>query len=88
MIDKFPSILSDRADDLHSLEYADCADLVLFMAGNQFMALEEIIAELQAACPDVKRIFYETLPPGLELKQILAGGAIFRDSKYGFLNFI
>jgi ABC-type molybdate transport system substrate-binding protein len=81
MTDKYPMIPSDRADDLHHLEYADSADLVLFMAGNQFMAMEEIVAEFQATYPDVKRIFYETLPPGLELKQILAGGAIFKDTK-------
>jgi molybdate transport system substrate-binding protein len=49
------------------------------MAGNQFMVMEEIIAAFQRKCPEVDRIFYETLPPGLELRQILAGGAIFRD---------
>jgi ABC-type molybdate transport system substrate-binding protein len=27
----------------------------------------------------VEKIFYETLPPGLELKQILCGGAVFKD---------
>jgi ABC-type molybdate transport system substrate-binding protein len=74
----FPTIPSDRADDLHHLEDADSADLVLFMAGNQFMAMEEIIAKFQSEYREVKRIFYETLPPGLELKQILADGAIFK----------
>jgi len=75
----FPVIPPDRADDLHNLETADSSDLVLFMAGNQFMAMEEIISAFQQECPEVKRIFYETLPPGLELKQIIAGGAVFRD---------
>jgi ABC-type molybdate transport system substrate-binding protein len=75
----FPTIPSERADDLHHLEYADRADLVLFMAGNQFMAMEEIMTAFQSEYPEVERIFYETLPPGLELKQILAGGAIFKD---------
>ena len=79
MPEKYPTIPSDRADDLHHLEYAECADLVLFMAGNQFMAMDEIVSEFQSAYPEVKKIYYETLPPGLELKQILAGGAIFRD---------
>ncbi|MFC1567489.1 molybdate ABC transporter substrate-binding protein, partial [Thermodesulfobacteriota bacterium] len=51
----------------------------LFMAGNQFMAMEEIVATFQKENPSVQKIFYETLPPGLELKQILAGGALFRD---------
>jgi len=75
----FPVIPSDRADDLHNLGIVDSSDLVLFMAGNQFMAMEEIISAFQIEYPEVKRIFYETLPPGLELKQILAGGAVFRD---------
>ena len=75
----FPVIPPDRADDFHNLEIADSSDLVLFMAGNQFMAMEEIISAFQQEYPEVKRIFYETLPPGLELKQILAGGALFRD---------
>jgi len=48
------------------------------MAGNQFMAMEELVAEFRCEFPEVVKIFYETLPPGLELKQILAGGAIFR----------
>jgi ABC-type molybdate transport system substrate-binding protein len=76
---KFPVIPSDRADDFHHLEIADKADLVLFMAGNQFMVMKEIISAFKHAYPDIENIFYETLPPGLELKQILAGGAVFRD---------
>jgi len=75
----FPIIPSDRGDDLHNLEIADSADLVLFMAGNQFMAMKEIILAFQKEYPDIDKIYYETLPPGLELKQILSGGAIFRD---------
>jgi len=75
----FPVIPSDRGDDLHNLEFAHSADLVLFVAGNQFMVMEELLLAFQTEYPDIKTIFYETLPPGLELKQILAGGAIFRD---------
>jgi molybdate transport system substrate-binding protein len=77
---KFPVIPSDRADDLHHLEIANEADLVLFMAGNQFMVMDEIISVFKKKSPDIENIFYETLPPGLELKQILAGGAVFRDN--------
>jgi ABC-type molybdate transport system substrate-binding protein len=73
-----PVIPADRIDDLQGLEIAEKADLVLFMAGNQFMAMKEIIAEFKAQYPEVKNIFYETLPPGLELKQILAKGALFQ----------
>ena len=74
-----PIIPPNRANDLHGLEIAEKADLVLFMAGNQFMAMKEIVAEFKTQYPEIKNIFYETLPPGLELKQILAKGAIFQD---------
>ena len=43
------------------------------------MAMPEIVAEFQQCHPDVQKIYYETLPPGLELKQILSGGAVFRE---------
>jgi molybdate transport system substrate-binding protein len=75
----YPVIPADRGDDLHNLKFADSADLVLFVAGNQFMVMEELLGAFQSHYPGIKRIFYETLPPGLELKQILAGGALFTD---------
>ncbi|MES0364053.1 MAG: substrate-binding domain-containing protein, partial [Desulfobacteria bacterium] len=74
----YPVIPSDRGDDLHNLDFVDSADLVLFVAGNQFMVMDELVGAFQEEHPDVNRIFYETLPPGLELKQILAGGALYR----------
>lgn len=43
-----PVIPSNRKDDLHNLEIADTADLVLFVAGNQFMVMEELISTFQA----------------------------------------
>ncbi len=77
---KLPEIPSTRGDDLHNIDFIDNADLVLFMAGNQFMVMDDLLNEFQKIYPEVKKIFYETLPPGLELKQILAGGARFRDT--------
>ncbi len=74
-----PEIPSTRGDDLHNIEYMNNADLVLFMAGNQFMVMDDLVGELQNIHPEIEKIFYETLPPGLELKQILAGGARFKD---------
>jgi ABC-type molybdate transport system substrate-binding protein len=73
-----PEIPPERGDDLQGLQHADEAELVLFMAGNQFMALPGLVAAFRRAHPEVGRIFYETLPPGLELRQILAGGARFQ----------
>ncbi len=75
----FPTIPSDRSDDLCNLEYADACDLCLFMAGNQFMVMKSLLAEFKIIHPEINRIYCETLPPGLELKQILAGGAKFGD---------
>ncbi len=74
----YPEIPPNREDDLHNIQYMEDAQLVLFMAGNQFMVMEELLEAFQRRHPEVERIFYETLPPGLELKQILAGGALFR----------
>lgn len=73
-----PVISPDRADDLHHLHWSDDCDLVLFMAGNQFMVMPELIDAFQSRHPKVQRIFYETLPPRLELRQILAEGAMFQ----------
>jgi len=76
-----PEIPPSRGDDLHGLEYMDRSDLVLFMAGNQFMVMDELLNLFQQAYPEIKKIFFETLPPGLELKQILAGAAKFGDKE-------
>ena len=76
---KFPVIPPERGDDLHNLEAANTADLVLFMAGNQFMAMADIVAAFRETHPEIGQIFYETLPPGMALRQILAGGAVFKD---------
>ena len=51
-----PVIPSDRRDDLHHLEIAPKADLVLFMAGNQFMVMPEIVTAFQAQNPEIKNI--------------------------------
>lgn len=47
------------------------AKLVLFIAGNQFMVLPRLIEAFEALHPELKgRIFYETLPPGILLRQM------------------
>lgn len=73
---RYPIIPSSFKTDIHNIDRADSADLVLFMAGNQFMVMDELIAAFQQQHPEIQTIYYETLPPGMELKQILAGGAI------------
>jgi hypothetical protein len=73
-----PDIPPDRGDDLLYLEYIEDADLVLFMAGNQFMVMDELLDVFRQEHKGIEKIFCETLPPGLELRQILAGGGRFR----------
>jgi ABC-type molybdate transport system substrate-binding protein len=53
------------------------ADLVMYLAGNQFMVMEELIGDFQGKHPDIKTVYVETIPPGQILKgQILKQGEI------------
>ena len=50
-------------------------DLVIFFAGNQFMCVDSLITAFKKRYPQYKKIFVETLPPGILAKQI-EGGSI------------
>ena len=53
------------------------ADLTIYVAGNQFMAMEELMSDFQKNNADIKTIYLETIPPGQILKgQILKQGEI------------
>ena len=53
------------------------SDLVMYLAGNQFMVMEELIKDFQKKNPDIKTVYVETIPPGQILKgQILKQGQI------------
>lgn len=53
------------------------ADLVMYLAGNQFMVMEELIKDFQTKNPTVKSVYVETIPPGQILKaQILKQGMV------------
>ncbi|MBX2856579.1 MAG: substrate-binding domain-containing protein [Rhodobacteraceae bacterium] len=53
------------------------ADLVMYLAGNQFMVMEELIQDFQAKNSEIKTVYVETIPPGQILKgQILNQGEI------------
>ncbi|OAQ21730.1 hypothetical protein [Thermosulfurimonas dismutans] len=61
----------DHVCDLHG---DPChPDLVLFFNGNQWMVIEELLAAFRQEHPDIKNIFYETLPPGILAHQIRHG---------------
>ncbi len=78
MKNEYPLIPPDRSDDIHNIQFMGNSHLNIFMAGNQFMVMDELIHAFRKKHPEIKKIFYETLPPGLEFKQIMAQGAIFK----------
>jgi ABC-type molybdate transport system substrate-binding protein len=53
------------------------ARLVLYVGGNYFFAMAPLVAAFEARHPELKgQIYYETIPPGLLVRQIKAGGRI------------
>ncbi len=58
----------DNVPDLHG--DVNNPDLVVFFAGNQFMVVPDLIKAFKEKYPQYKRIFVETLPPGILLDQI------------------
>lgn len=53
------------------------ADLVMYLAGNQFMVMEELLQDFMKKNSGIKSVFCETIPPGQILKgQILKQGEI------------
>lgn len=61
----------DKVLDLHGDPLR--ADLVVFLNGNQWMVMEDLLVAFRQEHPEVKNIFYETLPPGILLQQIRCG---------------
>ena len=61
----------DMIADLHGDPLT--ADLVLFLNGNQFMVMEELLGVFRTLHPTIRRIFYETLPPGILVEQVRRG---------------
>jgi ABC-type molybdate transport system substrate-binding protein len=55
----------------------DNPQLVLYASGNYFFAMAPLVQAFGEAYPQYRgRVFYETLPPGLLLKQMDAGGTV------------
>lgn len=53
------------------------AELNVFLGGNYFFVMAPLVAEFVREHPEFEgRVFYETLPPGILLKQMAAGGTI------------
>src|SRR6201984_2573266 len=52
-------------------------ELVLYVGGNYFFAMAPLVAAFEQQHPEFKgRIYWETIPPGLLVKQMEAGGTI------------
>ncbi|EQD69063.1 sulfate-binding protein, partial [mine drainage metagenome] len=51
----------NNVPDLHGDPFH--ANLVLFVAGNQFMVMPELISAFKKRYPEVRHVFYETSPP-------------------------
>jgi ABC-type molybdate transport system substrate-binding protein len=65
----------DNVPDLHGNPAG--AGLVLFVGGNQFFVMPRLVAGFEKLHPELAgRIFYETLPPGVLLKQMENGNTV------------
>ncbi len=62
-VDNVPDLFGDINDP----------QLVVFFAGNQFMCIDDLLAAFKEEYPQYKRVFAETLPPGILAKQIESG---------------
>ncbi len=64
----------DNVPDLHG-DIID-PELVIFFNGNQFMVTHDLIAAFQQEYPEYRRIYWQTLPPGVLAEQIEAGALV------------
>jgi molybdate transport system substrate-binding protein len=62
-VDNVPDLFGDINDP----------QLVIFLSGNEFMVIGDLIAAFKKAYPAYQRVFVETLPPGILAKQIDGG---------------
>ena len=72
------SFLVPQVDDLADF-HGDLSDpkLVLYVGGNYFFAMARLVEAFEQQHLDFKgHIYWETLPPGLLVKQIEAGGTV------------
>jgi molybdate transport system substrate-binding protein len=66
--------VNDLADFHGSI---DDPRLVLYVGGNYFFAMGKLVAAFEQQYPEYKgRLYWETIPPGLLVRQIKAGGTV------------
>jgi ABC-type molybdate transport system substrate-binding protein len=61
----------DQVLDIHG--DAQNAQLVVFASGNQYMVMPTLVAAFRKEHPQIRHIYYETLPPGIIIRQIRSG---------------
>jgi molybdate transport system substrate-binding protein len=61
----------DETPDLHGDPAT--SQLTIFVAGNQFFVMPALLAAFERAHRQIRSVFYETLPPGIEAAQLRAG---------------
>jgi molybdate transport system substrate-binding protein len=76
---RFTVTCVDNVPDLHG--DMNNPDLVIFFGGNQFMVLPELMEAFQKEYPQYKKIYYETLPPGIVEQQIRTGSLVVGNLK-------
>ncbi|WP_338465600.1 substrate-binding domain-containing protein [Novosphingobium sp. ZN18A2] len=65
----------DNLPDLHGSPQT--AKLVIYVGGNYYFAMAQLVERFEKLHPEYKsRLYWETLPPGLLMHQIRAGGRI------------
>ncbi len=68
---------ADGKIDLGKIGDSYTAELVMYLAGNQFMVMKDLIKDFQSKNPDIKSVYVETIPPGqIFKKQLLKQGEI------------
>jgi ABC-type molybdate transport system substrate-binding protein len=79
---KFYQAAGQILNGVEALEHMTSdANLVVWVAGNQFFAMDDVIGAFQKAYPGVT-VGLITLPPGLLVSAILAGGWVYKDRAY------
>ena len=77
-IDRGVEFTVPQIDDLADF-HGDLSDpkLVLYVGGNYFFAMAPLVRAFEATHPEYKgRVYWETIPPGLLVEQLKAGGRI------------
>jgi ABC-type molybdate transport system substrate-binding protein len=67
----------DGSVQMGRVEDSYTADLVMYLAGNQFMVMQELMGDFFKTNADINTVFVETIPPGqIVAEQLLKQGSV------------